>query len=53
MAVSIEEVSAVLAPPAAEPQSPEVVIMPTLFDPEPIMRLMRREQSRTERRSAN
>lgn len=53
MAVSIEEVRAEVAPPPAERQEPDVITMPTLFDPEPVMRLLRREQSRVERRCAH
>lgn len=53
MAIAIEEVSAAIAPSPTEQPEPVVTTATSPLDVEAVLRLIRREQSRAERRCAN
>lgn len=53
MAIAIEEVSAAIAPPPPQPPESVVASVPTPLDIEAVLRLIRRERARAERRCAN
>lgn len=52
MTIAIEEVTAAIAPPPPEPPEPVIVSTPASLDVEAVLRLIRRERSRSERRCA-
>jgi hypothetical protein len=53
MSIAIEEVSAAIAPPPPEQPEPVVATASAPLDVEAVLRLIRRERSRAERRCAN